>query len=87
MGGGASLMVPMKFSVVTEKTVSINIVSLFLTALITSSAVTSGFFCGTFHERFNRFFPLQKLALAFILIVVSHICFPIFPGISVSIAI
>lgn len=38
MGGGASLMVPMKFSVVTEKTVSINIVSLFLTTLITSSA-------------------------------------------------
>lgn len=37
MGGGASLMVPMKFSVVTEKTVSKNIVSLFLTALITSS--------------------------------------------------
>lgn len=57
MGGGASLMVPMKFSVVTEKTVSTIPVSLFLTVTaMISSPVTPALFVVHFMNALIGFF-------------------------------
>lgn len=65
MGGGASLMVPMKFSVVTEKTVSYELNLLHILSVCngveTSIDSTVSFF--------DRFSQLQKQVSGFTLIV------------------
>lgn len=73
MGGGASLMVPMKFSVVTEKTVSFKFSLLHIlfvyNGIVTSIALT------TFIDRFSR---LQKQVSGFTLIAGSPTSIHIF---------
>lgn len=95
MGGGASLMVPLRFSVVTEKTVSSFMILSMIIVLICSFSnaiylfIYSGPVISTFmpcSNVYHRFLPLQKQVLGITLIVGSHTCYPIFPGIWVSIS-
>lgn len=88
MGGGAALMIPLKFSVVTEKTVSFFVsykqiiyLNPFLVLWCNCQCISILRFKNkTF---FDRSLPLLKQVLDFILIVVSHTTILVCRGIQV----
>ncbi|KAE9456026.1 hypothetical protein C3L33_12068, partial [Rhododendron williamsianum] len=95
MGGGASLMVPMRFSVVTEKTVSFFMILSMIMVLICSSSNAIYLFIYLFWASYFNFHATLKCIPQVFATPEASIghhtdcgfstCYPIFPGIWVSI--